>query len=179
MQGWIPGLGRYPGGRNGNPLQYSCLENSMDRGARWATVQGVAKSQIWLSLHATGSFPNKWDFMNWIQMALRFKWLSVAKSTITSAVFILLDSLVASGILRGSVVPTTPLLSLSQQPFKSACLLKTQTWYIPHLVTRVIPLKNDHTSSLERCDDSPARWTKSKYPSLADKASAVCPYVTF
>ena len=179
MQGWIPGLRRYPGGRNGNPLQYSCLENSMDRGARWATVQGVAKSQIWLSLHATGSFPNKWDFMNWIQMALRFKWLSVAKSTITFAVFILLDSLVASGIHRGSVVPTTPLLSLSQQPFKSACLLKTQTWYIPHLVTRIIPLKNDHTSSLERCDDSPAWWTKSKYPSLADKASAVCPYVTF
>ena len=36
----IPGLGRYPGGGNGNPLQYSCLENSMDRGAWWATVHG-------------------------------------------------------------------------------------------------------------------------------------------
>ena len=34
-----------PGGGNGNPLQYSCLENSMDRGAWWATVHGVAKSQ--------------------------------------------------------------------------------------------------------------------------------------
>ena len=36
--------GRSPGVRNGNPLQYSCLENSMDRGAWWATVHGVTKS---------------------------------------------------------------------------------------------------------------------------------------
>ena len=43
--GLIPGLGRSPGGGNGNPLQYSYLENSMDRGAWWATARGVAKSQ--------------------------------------------------------------------------------------------------------------------------------------
>ena len=39
--GFIPGLGRPPGGRHGNPLQYSCLGNPMDRGALWATVQGA------------------------------------------------------------------------------------------------------------------------------------------
>ena len=39
----IPELGRSPGEGNGNPLQYSCLENSVDRGAWWATVHGVAK----------------------------------------------------------------------------------------------------------------------------------------
>ena len=44
-QGLIPGSGRSPGGGNSNPLQYSCLENSMDRGAWRATVLGVAKSQ--------------------------------------------------------------------------------------------------------------------------------------
>ena len=44
--GSIPGLGRSPGEGNGNPLQYSCLENPMDGGAWWATVHGVAKSQI-------------------------------------------------------------------------------------------------------------------------------------
>ena len=38
-----PGLGRSPGKGNGNPLQYSCLENLMDRGAWWGTVHGVAK----------------------------------------------------------------------------------------------------------------------------------------
>ena len=46
----IPGLGRSPGVGNGNPLQYSCLENPMIRGAWWATVHGVAKSWAWLSL---------------------------------------------------------------------------------------------------------------------------------
>ena len=41
--GSVPGLGRYCGEGNGNPLQYSCLENSMDRGAWQATVSGVTK----------------------------------------------------------------------------------------------------------------------------------------
>ena len=41
----IPGLGRSPGEGNGNPLQYSCLENSMDRGAWQAVVHGVSKNQ--------------------------------------------------------------------------------------------------------------------------------------
>ena len=44
--GSIPGSGRSPGEGKGNPLQYSCLKNPMDRGAWWATVQGVSKSQI-------------------------------------------------------------------------------------------------------------------------------------
>ena len=43
-KGSIPGLGRPPGEGHGNPLQYSCLENSMDRGAWWTIVHGVAKS---------------------------------------------------------------------------------------------------------------------------------------
>ena len=47
--GSIPGLGRFPGEGNGNPLQYSCLENPMDGGAWWATVHGVAKSRTQLS----------------------------------------------------------------------------------------------------------------------------------
>ena len=44
-QGLIPGPGRSSGEGNGNPFQYSCLENSMDRAARWATVCGITKSQ--------------------------------------------------------------------------------------------------------------------------------------
>ena len=43
--GSIPGLGRSPGGGHGNALQYSCLENPMDRGVWWATIHRVAKSQ--------------------------------------------------------------------------------------------------------------------------------------
>ena len=47
--GVIPGLGRSPGGGYGNPFPYSCLENSMHRGAWWATVHRVPESQTQLS----------------------------------------------------------------------------------------------------------------------------------
>jgi len=46
--GSIPGMGRSPGGGHGNPLQYSCLENPMDKGACQATVHRVTKSQTQL-----------------------------------------------------------------------------------------------------------------------------------
>ena len=51
-EGSVSGLGRFPGEGNGNPLQYSCLEDSMDRGGWGATVRGVTKSQTRLSTHA-------------------------------------------------------------------------------------------------------------------------------
>ena len=51
--GLISGLGRFPGGRNGNPLQYSCLDNPLDRGTWWATVHGVTTSQTWWSTTRT------------------------------------------------------------------------------------------------------------------------------
>ena len=47
--GSIPDLGRSPGGGHSNSLQYSCLENLMDRGVWWATVHGISKSQTWLT----------------------------------------------------------------------------------------------------------------------------------
>ena len=54
--GSIPGLGRFTGVRNGNPLLgYSCLENSMEREAWWATVPGVTKSRTQLSDFTYGS----------------------------------------------------------------------------------------------------------------------------
>ena len=45
-EGSIPGLERSPGGGHGKQLQYSCLENSMDRGAWWATIHGVTESDM-------------------------------------------------------------------------------------------------------------------------------------
>ena len=53
--GLIPGSGRFPGGGHSNPLQYSCLEDLMDRGAWWAIVRGVTKSRTRVkrfSIHA-------------------------------------------------------------------------------------------------------------------------------
>ena len=51
----IPGSGRSPGGGHGNPRQYSCLENPMDRGAWWATVHRTAKS--WTRLKHLSTYP--------------------------------------------------------------------------------------------------------------------------
>ena len=59
--GSIPGSGKCPGGGRGNPLQYSCLENPMNRGAWWATVHGVAKSQARLSTHKKEKNNNNWE----------------------------------------------------------------------------------------------------------------------
>ena len=69
-RGFVPRVGNIPGGGNGNPLQHSCLENSMDRGAWQVEVHGIAKSQTQLSLL---TFENGW----------RHKWntfLSTAKN---------------------------------------------------------------------------------------------------
>ena len=56
--GSVPGLGRSPGGGNGKLIQYSCQENSMDRGALWATVHGATESANDLSVHTQGSIFN-------------------------------------------------------------------------------------------------------------------------
>ena len=58
--GSVPGWGRSPEGGNGNPLQYSFLENPMDRGAWWTTVHGVAKSQTRLKGLSTAQM-NLWS----------------------------------------------------------------------------------------------------------------------
>ena len=69
--GSIPRLGRSPGEGNDNPLQYSCLENSMDRGSWRATVHGVAKSWTRLSdFHLTGGDPESYVRL-WQEMLTR------------------------------------------------------------------------------------------------------------
>ena len=57
--GSIPGSGRSPGEGNVSALQYSCLGNPMDRGARWATIHGVTKSWTQLNEHAHEGINNK------------------------------------------------------------------------------------------------------------------------
>ena len=75
--GSIPGLGRSPGEGNGNPLQYPCLENSMDRGAWQATVHGVTKSWTWLTntythLPQIHISPNPLYFRMWLHLKIRY-----------------------------------------------------------------------------------------------------------
>ena len=74
--GSIPGLGRSSGEGNGDPLQYSCLENSMDRGAWWAIVHGVTKSRTWLTNAHTS--PGKGIIgrisMEWLMLKLKLQY---------------------------------------------------------------------------------------------------------
>ena len=67
--GLSPGSGRCPGERNGNPLQYSCLKNPMDRGSWWATVLRIAKSQTRLKQHNTTH--TLIDCTNWVGIWLK------------------------------------------------------------------------------------------------------------
>ena len=91
--GLIPGSGRSPEEENGNPLQYSCLENPMDRGAWWATVHRVTKSRTWLSdfnsLHFTKS--NDWyrvgKALGWWRQRLRHHTLRRLQGNIFSCLF--------------------------------------------------------------------------------------------
>ena len=66
------GLGRSPGGDHGNPLQYSCLENHMDKGAWWATVHKVAKNWTRLRQLNTHTHMSQW--------CLEYQFSSVAQS---------------------------------------------------------------------------------------------------
>ena len=82
--GWIPRSERAPGGGNGNPLQYSWLNNPMGRGTWWTTVHGVAKSLTWLkwlSMHAVCGWGGSWahsDFLKgWLsERMVSFNWPS-------------------------------------------------------------------------------------------------------
>ena len=69
--GSVPGLGRSPGGGHGRPLQYSCLENPMDRGAWWATVLRPAKSCFWLKPLSTLTLGFVYSFSNCFRHKIR------------------------------------------------------------------------------------------------------------
>ena len=74
--GSVPGSGRSPGERNSNPSQYSCLENPTDRGAWWATVPGVPKTQTQLNTHAYNMHLKEQsplsDLMDWLWLGKLF-----------------------------------------------------------------------------------------------------------
>ena len=92
--GLIPRSGRFPGEGNGSPLQYSCLENPVDRGAGWATVNGVAEL----------------DTIEWLKHRLLCPWDSPGKNTGVDGHFLLRD-LPNPGIKPASLVSSCCVLT--------------------------------------------------------------------
>ena len=84
--GSIPRSGRFPGARHGNPLQYSCLENPMDRGGWWATVHRVAKSQTRLKRFSgrlyIWNLTCYYQFINFISLAVKYMLYEKSFSTV-------------------------------------------------------------------------------------------------
>ena len=72
--GSIPGSGRSPGGGNGNPLKYSCLKNPMNRGAWWATVHRVKKSQTQLKQLSRHACRVLADNCHWLNLRMTVFW---------------------------------------------------------------------------------------------------------
>ena len=89
----IPGLGRSPGEGNGNPLQHSCLENPIDRGAWQATIHGVAKSPTWLSdwTRTTTKYEIKQWELSSAQPAVLVFYCAVLRLVVSNSVFLLLQ----------------------------------------------------------------------------------------
>ena len=84
--GWIPGLGRFSGEGNGNPLQHSCLENPMDGGAWWATLHGVTKS--WtrcLFFHLFVKYTHTYKCIMYILVLDAFLWFLVCMTNVAVA----------------------------------------------------------------------------------------------
>ena len=130
----IHGWERSPGGGNGNPLWYSCLENPMDRGAQQAIVQGVAKSRTWVSTHTHVHLTRKASCQSlkvWAipKMVLRFytgtiiwqpqwqKWMGCWKLwTFTQKRNFII--LIALHFPSPSLPPSLPLGSWTKNPFE-------------------------------------------------------------
>ena len=97
--GSIPGSGRALREGNGNPLQHSCLENSMDRRAWWATIRGIGKSQTQLSTHACA------DKIKWLNQGHSRHFGGRAQMERESSDFVLLSSTLGQvGVYLGQAV---------------------------------------------------------------------------
>ena len=135
--GSILGLGRSPGGRHGNPLQYSCIKYPMNRGGWQATVHGVTKSWTWLkwlSIHAqsgSGSYMGVYIHKNSLSCTLRF--VHVQFSSVQFSHSIVSDS------LRPHELQHARLLCPSPTPgaYPNSCPLSQ--WCRPTISSSVVP----------------------------------------
>ena len=131
-----PGLGRSPGGGHDNPLQYSCLENPMDRGAWWATVHGVSKCQTrlkWFSSHI---------FMRWSYFSIQTmrrssgKLLSLCLVTIRPRIRVNNDHASSASLSRQSVLAAAEVPALASAHVHVCLVPVTCLRSVPHVTGR-------------------------------------------
>ena len=124
--GLIPWSGKSPGGGHGNPHQYSCLENPMGRGAWWATVHSVSKSQTWLSTHTHTEF--------WKALKKRgtFYWKSIDHFCILNRFISKHKTLVKRLLKQDFYVPESESLPRTNRRFQN------QTYFLSHTILRVV-----------------------------------------
>ena len=131
--GWIPGSERSLGVGNGNPLQYSCLEHSMDRGAWQATVHWVAKSQTQVSIHTQPSLWSNSHIHTWLvekNIALTI-WTFVSKAM--SLLFNMLSRFVIAFLPRSKRLLISWLQSLSTVILETKKIKSVTVSIFPHL----------------------------------------------
>ena len=137
--GLIPGSGKSPGVGNDNPLQYSCLENSMEREAWWATVHKVTKSWTWLSTHALLAY---YQFSSVTQSCL-----ALCDPMNCSTPGLPVHHQLIIMVVNNAMQPSHPLLSPSPPPFN---LSQHQDLFqcvsSSHKVTRVLEFQLQHQS---------------------------------
>ena len=136
--GLIPGLRRLPGEGTGNPHQYSCLENPMDRGAWWATVHSVAKSRTqlkWLNMQNTPGFILSWQLN--IDGVANILWASVTSAaSFPPHKEMRMSTCRSEGEIYSSPSPGTEECSVDNSPLSISWVL-TQLW-APLVQSRVL-----------------------------------------
>ena len=153
--GSIPGWGRFPEGGTGNPLQYSCLENPMDRWAWGATACGVAKTQIALRMHALHSR----CFINiyWLKLeyckstTLQFKKLTHHKSTILIIIFSYFFICISSTEPPYGTQPTPAM--------ETAASLYQHEWSVPRNLIKCKRPHIPHGSAFPQTIQNPLLWS--------------------
>ena len=116
--GSIPGSGSAPGGGNGNPLQYSCLENPIDRGAWWTTVHRVTKSRTQLKHLSMHKYSPHTAFHVWTVYMLLPGYTSFVYFTLPLLLFIITSINIATTMILTTIITGTHIHTQKPYTFK-------------------------------------------------------------
>ena len=138
--GSVPVLGRFSGAGNGNPLQYSCLENPMDRGAWWATVHGLAKSWTQLKWLSTSTLNTPFCSFLFFFTLLFFLWIILYQYIKNLFILYLLYSILFKKFFFFFLLGYTACGILVSQPVIEPMTPSLKGRHPSHWTTREVPV---------------------------------------